>query len=261
MLDWCRSSPLQGILDQVGAGGFGRTLAQLGMLQELDADLPFTLFAPLAGLPVEVLDSPRSLERIVGFHLIRGAALRTHELGAAVTSSIGQRLPVLREPRDGFSIDGARLLGPDLQVRAGIVHVIDQVLLPAELDLLELLDISDNFDRLVTACELLGLEPLLRGSEAHTLLVPRGLMLLPTWRWHAWLKPEGRIHLRRLLERHIVVGRCYLDDHVELPTLAGGRVVVERRAEGWAIDGRKVLIANVEARNGLIHVIEGLERA
>jgi len=256
-MQWRRASPLLQTLEQVRAGSFGRSLHFAGVLDELGDGEPFTLFAPLDELPSELLDDPEGLERVIGFHIIRGAALRTHELGPAVSSSIGQRLEVRRSSRGAMSVDGAALVGPDLAVGAGVVHIIDRLLFPAQLDLLELLHISDNFHRLVTVCELLGLEDELRGAEPYTLLAPRGLTLLETWRWHAWLQPRGRPYLRQLLERHIVPGRCYLDDHEELTNLAGQALTVRRSVEGCDIDGQQVLIPDIDARNGLIHVIEG----
>ena len=253
---------MQRLLDRAGASAFGRALRLSGFTDDLGCLGPFTLFAPsdaaLAELPPELLEHPAHLHRVLGFHLIEGAAMRIFELERTLGSSIGQRLHIERTSDGSVAVDGAQLVCRDLPLGAGIVHIIDRVLMPAELDLLELLHISDSFHRLVMACETLELERLLRGALPYTLLAPRGLLQLPTWHWHALLRPSGHAQLREIIHRHLVPGRWYLEPGMQLRNLDGGVMRVERSGGSHRIEGRRVLIGDIDARNGLVHVLEGL---
>ena len=257
------SGTLWRTLDSAGAGAFGRALAQLDEHGDF-ARGSFTMFAPsdaaLADLPPQLFRDPARLRRVLGFHMVEGVSLSASEFSHHMHSSIGQRLEVVRHSDGAVEVDEARILWADLPTESGIIHVIDRVLIPAELDILELLHISDNFHRLVTACEVLGLEPLLRGSEPHTLFAPRGLMQLPTWHWHALLAPSGRTRLRELIEPHVVPGRHYLDASARVPNLAGRELEITRLREGYRVGDSRVLLPNLDTRNGLVHVIEGFTR-
>lgn len=257
------SGTLWRTLDEAGAGAFGRALAQIDERGGFERG-SFTLFAPsdaaLVELPPQLFRDPARLRRVLGFHLIEGVSLSSSEFSRHVPSSIGQRLKVVRHGDGAVEIDEARILRPDLPTESGIIHVIDRVLLPAELDILELLHISDSFHRLVTACEVLGLEPLLRGADPHTLFAPRGLTRLPTWQWHSLLAPSGRAQLRELIEPHIVPGRHYLDASASMTNLAGRELELRRVREGYRVGDSRVLLPNLDTRNGLVHVIEGFTR-
>jgi len=252
-------------LRRAGAGEFASALAATGQLEQIGSR--FTVLAPsdeaLAELPDEVLDDPSALHRLLAFHLIAGQTLASRELSERidVPSSHGQRLACETDEQGRVQVEGASLVRPDLGAAGGVLHVIDHVLLPAELDLLELLWLSDSHARLITACEVLGLEDRLRGGMPFTLLAPRGLTTMPTWRWHELLQPSGHASLRALLHRHLIPGRVYLGGssrELRARNLEGRALQVERESGLTRVGGRKVVAADIEARNGLIHVIEGL---
>ena len=106
-----------------------------------------------------------------------------------------------------------------------------------------------------------NMEVRLRGGMPFTLLAPRGLTTMPTWRWHELLQPSGHASLRALLHRHLIPGRVYLGGssrELRARNLEGRALQVERESGLTRVGGRKVVAADIEARNGLIHVIEGL---
>lgn len=254
-------------LQRAGAGAFGGLLAESGLLEQLGDR--FTLLAPsdeaLAELEDELegggLEGAVARHRMLAFHAIVGEALPARALGQRefLPTCHGQRLGCEVDDAGEVEVEGASLLRPDLEVGGALVHVIDRVLLPAELDLLELLWLSDSHARLLAAFEVLGLEERLRGGSTFTLLVPRGLDSLPTWRWTALLRPSGHDQLRALIHRHVIPGRVYLSGAATQRTrnLAGHALPIEREGD-LRVAGRRVLAADIEARNGLVHVIEGM---
>ncbi|MFV8750110.1 fasciclin domain-containing protein [Nannocystaceae bacterium ST9] len=252
-------------LRRAGAGEFGSLIASTGQLEQIGSR--FTVLAPsdaaLAELPDELVGDPAALHRLLAFHLITGEALASRELSERdyVPSSHGQRLGCEIDEQGAVLVDGAALVHADLPAAGGVLHVIDRVLQPAELDLLELLWLSDSHPRLITACEVLGLEDRLRGSIPFTLLAPRGLTTMPTWRWHALLQPSGHASLRALIHRHLIPGRVYLDGsgrELRARNLEGRALTIERSNGQTSVAGRRVRAGDIEARNGLVHVIEGM---
>ena len=115
-------------------------ISRAGLEETLAGEGPFTVFAPhddaFAELPdgaVEsLLDQPDTLTSVVTYHLVPG------RLPAAEVASC-RRAPTLqgetlRLSLDGeVHIDGARLLEADIQASNGLIHVIDRVLLPAQI--------------------------------------------------------------------------------------------------------------------------------
>lgn len=251
-------------LGMVGARSFAQALERTGQGDELHGAQPFTILAPsdeaLAELPAALLDQPIQLHRLLAFHIIPGQAIDQAELARepGLATAAGQRVHVEREEDGSIHVDGARLVRGDIRIGAGIVHLVDRVMIPAELDLIELLHISDSFTRLITACEVLGLEGLLRGALAYTVLAPRGLAALPTWDWHALLRPDARERLGSLIRRHIVAGRIYLEPGTRLRNLEGGLLGVSGAHGRLEIAGHRAMLTDVDARNGLIHVIDGM---
>jgi uncharacterized surface protein with fasciclin (FAS1) repeats len=132
------------IVDIARAAGTFTTLLtaveRAGLEQQLTDGGPFTVFAPsdeaFAKLPEgavrSLLDDPDTLTSVVTYHLVPG------RLSAAEVAS-RRRAPTLqgetlRLSRDGeVHVDSARLIAADIEASNGLIHVIDRVLLPAQI--------------------------------------------------------------------------------------------------------------------------------
>ena len=259
-----RARPLSEGLAALGLTRFAHMLARSGHDIDLEHAAPFTILAPsdaaVAELPPAALEQPAVLHRLLDFHRVPGERVDAAQLADEpwLRTATGQRVWVEREDDDSLHVDGARFTRVDLRVGPGIVHVVDRVLVPAELDLVELLHLSDSFPRLLDAIEVLGLEGLLRGALPYTLLAPRGLERLPAWDWHRLLRPSGRAELWRIVRRHLVPGRVYLDPAASLRNLDGQALELGGDRARPSVAGRVVIVRDIEARNGLVHVIDGL---
>lgn len=125
------------------AGTFTTLLAAIeraGLEWTLAAEGPFTVFAPndeaFAQLPEGAVDSllaePDTLKSVVTYHLVPGrlpAAEVAYLRRAPTLQGEMLRLSLDRE----VHVDGARLVDADIEASNGLIHVVDRVLLPAQI--------------------------------------------------------------------------------------------------------------------------------
>jgi len=113
-----------------------------GLVETLQGDGPFTVFAPtdeaFAALPEGLLDqliqpqNQAALTQILTYHVVSGKVMAADVTDGAVPTVEGQDITL--STADGVTVNGARVVEADLDASNGVVHVIDQVLLPPGLD-------------------------------------------------------------------------------------------------------------------------------
>ena len=89
---------------------------------------------------------------------------------------------------------------------------------------------------------------------------------LPEGTVESLLEPANKEKLRTILLYHVVPGRVYADKVVTLtsaPTVANiaAPIVVKKSAKGTpvvTVDGATVVATDIEASNGVIHVIDSV---
>ena len=134
----------QDIVDtEVAAGNFNMLVVAVqaaGLVDVLKGDGPFTVFAPtdeaFVALPagtVETLLKPENKEQLVAvltYHVVPGKIMSTDIAGktAEVDSVQGSALSVYAT--DGVRVDNATVVAADIETDNGVIHVIDQVVLP-----------------------------------------------------------------------------------------------------------------------------------
>merc|ERR1712023_51446 len=113
------------------------TSAYQPVLEALQGDGPFTVFAPtndaFAAAGVDVTDV-ETVTEVLQYHVVAGVAASSTSL------SRGQRIETLQGDKVTVSkswgkiyIDDAKVVVPDVLCSNGIVHVIDEVLLPTSI--------------------------------------------------------------------------------------------------------------------------------
>jgi uncharacterized surface protein with fasciclin (FAS1) repeats len=110
-----------------------------GLVETLQGKGPFTVFAPtdaaFAKLPagtVENLLKPENRDQLVAilkYHVIPGKVLAVDVKTMEVATVQGQNLK-LKVTDSGVTVDGARVVQTDVLANNGVIHVIDQVILP-----------------------------------------------------------------------------------------------------------------------------------
>jgi OOP family OmpA-OmpF porin len=104
-------------------------------------DAPVTLFAPsneaFDAIPADVLgwlqNDPELLTRVLSHHVVEGVIPGADLVDGDLTALDGSPLTVV--VGSTISVGGATLIGVDITASNGIVHVIDAVILPPDIDL------------------------------------------------------------------------------------------------------------------------------
>jgi uncharacterized surface protein with fasciclin (FAS1) repeats len=120
---------------------------------------------------------------------------------------------------------------------------------------------AGSFNTLVTAVKAAGLVDTLKGSGPFTVFAPNDAAFakLPAGTVENLLKPENKDKLVAILTYHVVPGKVMSKDiagrKMMVKTVEGGRVAIDA-TDGVSVDGAKVVKADIETSNGVIHVID-----
>ena len=120
---------------------------------------------------------------------------------------------------------------------------------------------NGSFKTLVAAVKAAGLVETLKGSGPFTVFAPtdEAFAKLPGGTVENLLKPENKKQLVAILTYHVVPGKVMSKDIVGKKTMAKsveGEEISIDATNGVKVDNAKVVKADVEASNGVIHVID-----
>jgi len=158
-------------------------------------------------------------------------------------------------------IDNAKVTKTDIACSNGVIHVIDTVIMPASKDIVDTAAEAGSFSTLLAAAKAAGLVEALKGEGPLTVFAPtdEAFAKLGQDTIAMLLKPENKQKLADVLKYHVVAGRVYADQAIKAgtaATLQGGKVTIASKGDTVTIDNAKVVSADLEASNGVIHVID-----
>lgn len=114
-----------------------------GLADALSGEGPFTVFAPtddaFAALPDGILAAllePENLDVLVSiltYHVVSGTVLAADVTDGEVATLEGSTIELATT--DGVTVNGASVIVADVLASNGVIHVIDAVILPPDLDL------------------------------------------------------------------------------------------------------------------------------
>ena len=110
---------------------------EAGLVDTLSGPGPFTVFAPndeaFAKLPegtVEgLLKDKAKLTAVLTYHVVAGKHMAA-EVGKHQTLKTVQGQEIKIQNGDGVKVDNAKVIATDIDTDNGVIHVIDQVILP-----------------------------------------------------------------------------------------------------------------------------------
>jgi uncharacterized surface protein with fasciclin (FAS1) repeats len=264
------------IVDTAVKGGSFRTLAAAlkaaGLVETLKGKGPFTVFAPtdeaFAKLPIGTVESllkPENKEKLVAiltYHVIAGNVMAADVVKLKFAKTV-QGSEVKITVADGnVMVNDANVVKTDIACGNGVIHVIDTVLLPNErsMDIVDTAVKAGSFKTLAAALKAAGLVDTLKGKGPFTVFAPtdEAFAKLPAGTVETLLKPENKDKLVAILTYHVVAGKVKAADVVKLKsaeTLLGQTVAIDA-TEGVKVDNAKVVKADVDCGNGVIHVID-----
>ncbi len=120
---------------------------------------------------------------------------------------------------------------------------------------------NDSFKTLTAALQAAGLTETLSGTGPFTVFAPtdQAFAALPPDALQELLKPENKAILVKILTYHVVPGQVTSTDlkSGEVKTVEGGSVNVKvDSATGVTVNDAKVVQPDIQASNGVIHVID-----
>uniref|UniRef100_UPI0004635855 fasciclin domain-containing protein n=1 Tax=Pseudoalteromonas sp. TB64 TaxID=1938600 RepID=UPI0004635855 len=120
---------------------------------------------------------------------------------------------------------------------------------------------NGSFTTLVAAVKAAGLVETLQGKGPFTIFAPTDAAFskLPEGTVEMLLKPENKDKLTAVLTYHVVSGKVMAADVMTIDkatTVQGQSVMVKSSDMGVMINDANVIKADVEASNGVIHVID-----
>ncbi|HOE35518.1 MAG: fasciclin domain-containing protein [Chloroflexi bacterium] len=260
----------QTIVDVAVADGRFTTLAAAlqaaNLVDTLKGEGPFTVFAPtddaFAQLPagtVEALlaDIP-ALTNILLYHVVPGKVLAA-DVVKLTSAETANSIPVQIKVVDGeVFVNSSKVVITDVEASNGVIHVIDSVILPPK-DIVSIAVENGSFTTLAAALEAADLVETLQGEGPFTVFAPTD---------EAFAKlPEGTIEalladipaLKDILLYHVVEGRLFAADVLaseNLETLQGKKAAVELKDEKPYVGGAQIVVTDILASNGVIHVID-----
>lgn len=124
---------------------------------------------------------------------------------------------------------------------------------------------NGNFTTLVTALQLAGLVDTLKGTGPFTVFAPtdEAFAKIPGYVVDYVTKPENKDLLVRILTYHVLPGKALAADAMNLvgktaKTVEGGEVAFNMIGDSLKINSAKIVATDIEASNGVIHVIDSV---
>ncbi len=130
-------------------------------------------------------------------------------------------------------------------------------------DIVETAVSAGSFKTLVAAAQAAGLVETLKGPGPFTVFAPtdEAFAKLPAGTVDNLLKPENKKSLVAILTYHVVPGKVLSKDiagkKLSPKSVEGSPVSIDA-TNGVQIDNAKVVKADIEASNGVIHVIDAV---
>ena len=274
------------ILDvAIEAGDFTTLIAAIdaaGLTSTIDdASATLTVFAPtdaafalLGGAAInDLLADPDALSDILLYHVVSGTALdsaaATDAVGTTIEMANGDRVGVSAK-NDSLFLNLSKVTATDIQADNGVIHVIDAVLMPpadatpSESTIINIAAADERFTTLVAALGATGLDTVLASdTETFTVFAPTDAAFEAMGSANVTALLGDLDNLTEILQQHVIIDAAV--DAVTAYSLSGNTATTVGGAEvpisisskrELRVGGAKVIIADIHASNGVIHVID-----
>ncbi|HAH50167.1 MAG: fasciclin domain-containing protein [Balneola sp.] len=130
-----------------------------------------------------------------------------------------------------------------------------------ETNILELTSETETLSTLATAVEAADLEATFQSEGPYTVFAPTNEAFenLPEGVLNELLKPENKEKLVAVLTYHVVPGEVMSDDvtkTMKAKTIQGSNASIKSNGESVMIENAEVVKADMDASNGVVHVID-----
>ena len=245
-------------------------LSHADLVSALQGEGPFTVFAPTddafaaAGIDLSTFDTDEenaTLTDILLYHVVSGSV-------ASADVTDGMSAEALNGDSLDFTVsDGSVMVNDatvtiaDVMASNGIIHVIDKVLMPPA-DLVDIPTVAQGtgiHTALVAAVVQAELLTTLQGEGPFTVFAPTDDAFTAAGIDLAALdNEEGKAALTDILLYHVYSGSVAAADVTDgmTATMVNGAEATFTVGDGVMINDANVILADVMASNGIIHVID-----
>ena len=239
-------------------------LSDAGLISTLEGDGPFTVFAPtndaFANLDVNLNDlTEDQLVEVLSYHVVSGnigsGDLDTEQ---SVEAIAGGNLFITADGEVRVN-DNATVVDADIEASNGVIHAIDQVVLPDSYqDVVGIISKRYNLQSLEDAVVSEELASALQGDGPFTVFAPTN---------EAFANAElGDQDLAEVLQYHVIPNEVLSGDlqpAQTVETLQGEELTIEAADGSVTITDNsgqtyEVTEADLQGTNGIVHIINGV---
>ena len=244
-------------------------LAQAELVETLQGTGPFTVFAPTddafaaAGIDLAALDTVEgkaTLTDILLYHVVSGSVPASAVTDGMTATAVNED-DLSFTVAEGVMVNDANVVLADVPASNGVIHVIDKVLMPpADLgDIPSVAQSTTIHTALVAALAQAELVETLQGTGPFTVFAPTDDAFAAAGIDLAALDTvEGKATLTDILLYHVVSGSVPASAVTDgmTATAVNEDDLSFTVAEGVMVNDANVVLADVPASNGVIHVID-----
>lgn len=233
-------------------------------------DAPITVFAPSNDAFTEVAAATADFteadfDAVLAYHAVNGEVLSSGVpaiAGSLLTNGSDQNVSILFDTTDGVIANDSTVIIADIKVVGGVIHVVDGVLLPPTIvDLATYAGLTSLLDTVAVAdadASNPGIGAALTSGSGLTVFAPTNGAFTDA---AATVASLSDAQVGDVLKYHVIAGdNGILAADVpaaDVATLQGETVTLATEG-GVTVNGNGVVIADVVATNGVVHVIDGV---
>lgn len=269
VVDIVVNSPVHNVLEAA--------VLQADLAGALSGEGPFTVFAPTddaflslagaLGATAEDLLALPELADILLYHVVGSTALSSDLTDGQTIATLNGAEVTVTINEAGIFINDAQVTVADLVADNGVVHVIDAVLIPSTSEptgtVVDIVVNSEVHNLLEAAVLEADLAETLSGEGPFTVFAPTDDAFIALAE-ALTLAPEDLLALPELADillYHVVGATALstdLSDGQMVTTLNGADVTVTINEAGIFINDAQVIVADLVATNGVVHVIDAV---
>jgi transforming growth factor-beta-induced protein len=255
----------------IAAGNFTTLVAAVqaaDLVDTLNAAGPYTVFAPTdaafaalpAGTVAGLLADIPALTNILLYHVVGSEVLASQVATGPVMMANG--VPASLSVEEGVKIDAASITEVDWMGSNGVIHVIDQVIIPganpATKTVVQNLVDQGNFTTLVAAVQAAGLVDTLNSAGPFTVFAPTDAAFAKLAPGTVTALLADIPTLTDILLYHVISGAKVLSSQVTAGNvvMANGDPATLSTTGGVKINNATVTGADWQSSNGVIHFID-----
>ncbi|XP_041116219.1 periostin-like isoform X2 [Polyodon spathula] len=244
---------------------FTDLIAKMGLAAAMRAEGEYTLLAPFNEAfshEVTTMDQ-RSLRLILENHILKFKVILSQLYNGQRLETLGGKFLRVFIYRTAVCIENSCLLRGSKEGRNGAIHLLRNIIRPAEKSMLEILSEDDRFSMFLTLIDAAGLTEILLQDGDWTLFAPTNDAFDGLSEEEMEILTSDPNALRTILLYHLSNG-IFIGDGMEggvtnlLKSIQGSNLMVKQVNNTIVVNEVKAVKNDVMATNGVIHVVNSL---